>query len=279
MNRFKQRLARMGRPLERSQLSKIKEKVLENLINSELLYQETLKKGVKVEENAINKQLNMLKKRFPSEAEFKKTLEKMNLSEADIKSQIKKGEAIKKFIDKQFVQNITVSNEEIKVYYDSRSDSFKQPAGIRASHILIKVEPRSDDSQKAAARKKVEEIQKKLQKGADFAALAKEFSQGPSSAKGGDLGFFKRGQMVKPFEEAAFALGQGDVSEIVETRFGYHLIKVFEKKPEKTVKYEEIKDKLQQYLKQRKVQEQMDLYVEGLKRKAKVERFLAENPP
>jgi peptidyl-prolyl cis-trans isomerase C len=159
-----------------------------------------------------------------------------------------------------------------------RPGLFKQPEQVRASHILIKVEPQADESQKAAARKKIQKIQQRLQKGEDFAALAEEFSQCPSSAKGGDLGYFRRGQMVKPFEEAAFALKPGEVSDVVETKFGYHLIKVIEKKSETTIAFEDIKDRLEQYLKQEKVQKEVSLYAQKLKEKAKVERFLTQGP-
>jgi len=274
MSRVQRGLFSMEKPLSDSKLSEVKKEALENLIDRELLYQESQKKGIKVDEAAINEQLSTLKKRFPSEAEFKKALSETNLSEAAIKSQFKRGMAIQQFIDNQFVQKVKISNKEIKDYYDSHPGFFKQPERVRASHILIKVDPQADQSQKAEALKKLEKIQQKLQKGEDFAALAKEFSQCPSGAKGGDLDYFSRGQMVKPFEEAAFALKPGGVSNIVETKFGYHLIKVIDKKPETTIAYQDIKDRLEQYLKQDKVQKEVSLYVEKLREKAKVERFL-----
>ncbi|HIC92489.1 MAG TPA: peptidylprolyl isomerase [Syntrophaceae bacterium] len=278
MSHVQRRLFSMGTPLSNSQLSEIKKEVLENLIDRELLYQESQKKGIKVDKAAINEQLMILKKRFASEAEFKNALSRMNLSEAAIKSQFKRRMAIQQLIDNQFAQKVTVSDKETKAYYDSHPDSFKQPEQVRARHILIKVDPQADESQKAKARKKLEKIQLKLQKGEDFAALAKEFSQGSTSAQGGDVGYFSRGQVVRPFEEAAFALRPGEVSDIVETRFGYHLIKVIDKRPQTTIAYEDIKDRLEEYLKQEKVQKEVSLYVEKLKEKAKVERFLTENP-
>ncbi len=230
MGRVLQRLSRKDKPLSDSQVSEIKKDVLENLINSELLYQESQKHGITVDEVAVNEQLRKLKERFSSEAEFKSALSKANLSEDTMKSHLKRGMAIQRFIDKQFVQKIEVSDKESKAYYDGHPDLFRQAEQVRASHILIKVDPGADESQKAEARKKMEEIQEKVQKGEDFAALAKEFSEGPSSARGGDLGYFGRGQMVKPFEEKAFALRTGEVSDIVETQFGYHLIKVMDRK-------------------------------------------------
>jgi peptidyl-prolyl cis-trans isomerase C len=180
-------------------------------------------------------------------------------------------------IDKEFGNTVSVADKEVKAYYDKYPSFFKKPEQVRARHILIKVDPKADSKEKAEAHKKIEDIQHKLQKGEDFEALAKEFSQCPSAANGGDLGSFGRGQMVKPFEEAAFALKPGEVSDIVETRFGYHLIEVMDKKPATTIPYKDIKDRLKQYLKQEKIQKEVRLYAEKLKEKAKVERFLTES--
>ena len=151
---------------------------------------------------------------------------------------------------------------------------FKQPGQIHASHILVKVEPTAAKKEKAKARKRIQKIEKKLKKGEDFGVLAKKYSEGPSATKGGDLGFFGRGQMVKPFEEAAFALSPGKVSGIVETKFGYHLIKVTDKKPATAIAFDKVKDKLKNDLKQKSIREKVDKYVKQLKDKAKVERFL-----
>ncbi|UCG12634.1 MAG: peptidyl-prolyl cis-trans isomerase, partial [Deltaproteobacteria bacterium] len=200
----------------------------------------------------------------------------MNLTEEEVKSRLARDIATKQFIDEQFAKHVEVSDKEIKDYYESNPDAFKAPEQVRASHILIKVEPQADEAKKAESRKKLEMIQQRVKKGEDFAALAREFSEGPSSTKGGDLGYFRRGQMVKPFEDAAFGLKPGEVSDIVETRFGYHLIKVVDKKPETTIGYEEVKERIEAFLKQRKTQNQINLYVENLKKDAKVEIFLGE---
>lgn len=142
---------------------------------------------------------------------------------------------------------------------------------------MVSVDPKKEPSQKAESRKKIEDIQQKLRKGDDFSALAKEYSQCPSGSEGGDLGYFQRGQMVKPFEQAAFALGPGEVSDIVETKFGYHLIRLADKKPESVVPYEDIKDRIGQYLKQEKAEKDVVSYVQNLEEKAKVERFPTED--
>ena len=276
LNRVLERLQRTGRipnDLERSQ---IKKQVLENLIARELLYQESQKKGIKVDQKEIEAQLTALKGRFPSEVEFKKALSTMNLTEAGLRFQFERDLAIRKLLDDQIGGKSTVSEKESRAYYDGNLESFKKPEQVRASHILIKVDPGADEAKKAEARTKIESLQAKLKNGEDFGALAKEYSEGPSGPKGGDLGFFGRGQMVKPFEETAFSMKPGQVSGMVETRFGYHLIMVTERTPESTLSYEEVKDRLEQYLKQQKVQAEIAAYVETLKGKAKIERLVKE---
>jgi len=277
MDFVQRRLLSMGEPVTESQLSDMKEKTLENLINRELLYQESQKKGIQVDEAAIDEQMKALKERFATEAEFKDVLTKMNQSEASMKSQFRRGMAIQQFIDKEIARKVTVSDKEVRAYYGKHPDLFKQPEQVRASHILIQVDPKAEESRKAEARTKIEKIQEKLHKGEDFSTLAKEFSEGPSSTRGGDLGYFTRGRLVKPFEGAAFALKPGQVSGIVKTNFGYHLIKVMDKKPATVIAYEDINDRLEQYLKHDKVEKEVGLYVQKLKEKAKVERFLPKH--
>jgi peptidyl-prolyl cis-trans isomerase C len=270
----RQRFANMGRPIDQAQLLAIKGQVFETLISRELLYQEGQNKGITVKKEKLEAEYEGLKNRFSSEEEFKNRLSSMKFSEEEVKSQIKRGLLIQEFIDKQIAQKVVIPEKEVKGYYDSHPESFKKPEQVRASHILIKVDPKADESQKAAARKKAEEIRRRLVEGEDFVSLAREFSEGPTSVKGGDLDYFGRGQMVPPFEDAAFALKIGELSDVVETRFGYHIIKVTAKKPETIVAYADIKERLQQYLRDEKVQQEVTVYLEGLKTKAKVERFL-----
>ena len=278
MGRVRQHFLRAGKPLTDSQIPKIKKQVIESLIDFELLYQESQKKEIKVEEAEVDVQITKMRKRFPNEVEFKNALTRMNYSESQLKAHIKKSLATQQFIGTYIAKNYTVSDQEIKDFYESNPKLFQQPEEVRASHILIKVEPQANESQKAVAQKKMKEIQDKLKNGEDFAALAKKFSQCPSGAKNGDLGYFSRGKMVKPFEEAAFALKPGEVSDIVETKFGYHLIKVIDKKPKKNLTLEDSKYRIGNYLNQKKAQKEVKLYVQKLKENAKIERLVPESP-
>ena len=269
-----QRVARQGQQIPDEQMATLKKEILEGLIEREVLYQESQKVGIKIPDQKVDDQLAGIKKRFPTEDEFKKALASMNLTEAEVRNQIQRGLAIRELIDQKVTNKIVITDEETKTYYTANPQLFKQPEQVKASHILIKVEPAADDATKAAAREKIKEIQQKLKDGGDFAELAKEYSEGPSGPRGGDLGNFSRGQMVPPFEKAAFSMQVDEVSDLVETRFGYHLIKVYEKIPEQTLTYEDVKDKIAQRLKQEKIEKDATLYVDNLKKGAKVEKLM-----
>jgi peptidyl-prolyl cis-trans isomerase C len=272
--RFERQMTMSGRAPDTQELSEMKKRVLDGLIDRELLKQETVKKGISVDDKEVDQQLATLRQRFSSEKEFTDTLAKMNVTEAGLKTQLRQDLAIKQLIDQQIASKVTVTPEEVKTFYTSHPELFKASEMVRASHILIKADPNASPEDKAKARDRISAIQQRVKKGEDFAALAKESSECPSSANGGDLDYFQRGQMVGPFEDAAFALKPGTVSDIVETQFGYHLIKVTDKKDASTVGFDEIKGKIEEYLKQQKVNEQLAQYVGQLKNGAKIETFL-----
>lgn len=274
MNRYERQMSMTGQAPDAAKLAEMKKKVLDSLISRELLRQESQKLGIKVDPAEVSAQMDTLKKRFPNETEFVSTLKKMNLTEDKLKEQFAQDMAIKKMIDEKVSDKVTITPEEIKAFYDGNPDLFKAPEMVRASHILIKVDQKATPEEKAKAKEKIVAVQGRIKKGEDFAAVAKEVSECPSSANGGDLDFFQRGQMVGPFEDAAFALKPGDVSDIVETQFGYHLIKVTDKKEAGVTPYDEIKSKIEQHLKQEKVNKELTAYVDQLKTQAKIEVFL-----
>ena len=269
-----QELLKQGRTPTDSQLKEIKKTVLETLINRELLFQESQKTGIHITEEVIQDQLKSVKKRFPNPEEFEKALKQMKLTENDVKLQISRAMAIRELINKQIIQKIVIPDQESRIFYDTHPEAFKQPEQVRASHILAEVKPNAEKSEKSKAMEKIKKVQKQLGEGDEFAGLAKKYSDGPSKTKGGDLGYFKRGQMVKPFEDAAFALEPNQVSDIVETDFGYHLIKVFDKRPGRVLPYEEVVQRINTYLAKEKEKKEINVYIEGLKKNAEIQRFL-----
>jgi peptidyl-prolyl cis-trans isomerase C len=271
MGRYERQMAMLGQAPDPAQVGEMKKKVLDGLIGREVLKQESQKLGIKVSDTEVDERVASLKNRFPSEKDFADTLAKMSLTEPELKTQFAQEMGISKLIDQEVGSKVTVTDAEAKAFYDANPNLFKTPEMVRASHILVMVDQKAGDAEKAKAKEKISGIQKRVQGGEDFASLAKEFSDCKSSTSGGDLDFFQRGQMVGPFEDAAFKLNSGEVSDIVETQFGYHLIKVTDKKPAETKTYDQVKDELGKYLKQQKISQQLTQYIDQLKSKDKIE--------
>jgi len=163
---------------------------------------------------------------------------------------------------------VKVTDKEVKNYYKKHKSEFVQPEQVRARHILVKVPAKADKKQWEEARKKAEMIRAKALKGEDFAKLAQKYSDDPGSkGRGGDLGYFQKGRMVPEFEQAAFALKEGQISQPVKTTFGYHIIKSEGKKPSKQESFKDVQQKIRRKLEREKQNSLRDAIVAKLKKK------------
>jgi len=149
---------------------------------------------------------------------------------------------------KAFEDKIEITDQEIKDYYEYNIDSYSEPKKIKARHILFKLDENAPEEKEKAVREKAQSVLKEAREGKDFAELAKKYSEGPTKSKGGDLGYFSPGQMVKPFEDAAFNLKPGEISDLVRTKFGYHIIKVEDVKEASHKTLEEMRDEIKKTL-------------------------------
>ncbi len=265
--------SRNGKQVSEPDLKTMKERLLEKFIDRELMFQESKKNGINIDDAVVKIQIDKLKGKVGGKDGFNKYLKNINRTEDQLRSQIKIAMSTKQFFNQQFISKTKINNEEVKAYYDKHLNQFVVPEQISASHILLKIDSKADEDLKKKTLQKMLEIQKKLYERGNFADLAKKHSQCPSNVKGGELGFFSRGQMVKPFEEAAFSLKPGQVSDIVTTKFGYHLIKAGSSKPETISPYKDVKERILQYLITKKAKEKAASYLAGLKDRAKIERF------
>ena len=259
-----------GEALTEEKLTAVKSKVLEHLINSEVLYNEAVVGKVPVDEKQVEAQYEGIKSRFPSEDEFKKSLSDQSITLMELKQDIRKNFAIRTLIEDRVLNAIKVSEAEAKKYYDENKDKFQVPEMVRARHIILRLEPTADDKKKADAAKKMEEIQGKLKAGGKFEDLAKEYSEDGSKAKGGDLGFFPKGVMVKEFEEAAWAMKPGETSKVLTTQFGLHLIKLEEKKEAGIATFEDSKADVIRGLESEAKRAKVVKFIADLKAKAKI---------
>ena len=241
--------------------------MLDQLIAYRLLVQESVTRKIAVPDSEIDARTAEIRKQFPSDEVFKQTLEQQQMTEADFRDDVKQGLQITGLIEAEVSARAPVTSEQVNQFY--ASNSFQQGERVRASHILIGVAENADAAAKEQARAKATEILTEVKAGKDFAELAKQHSQDPGSApRGGDLDYFERGQMVGPFEEAAFALATGQTSELVESRFGYHIIKVADHQAARTIPLEEVRGRIEEYLKEQNREKQTQTFIDDLRAKA-----------
>lgn len=257
----------------------LRKQALESLVNHQLLVQEADREGIKPDEKKIDAQLKEISGRAPDGESFKKLLASAGITESQLRQDIGQDLKVEALLNKNVPQKQKASNKEIKDYYREHQEEFKIPERVKASHILVKVDAGDSAEVRAQKKLKAEKLRERIEKGEDFAKLASENSECPSKAQGGDLGYFARGNMVKPFEEAAFGMKKaGQVSGVVETEFGYHLIKLTGREEAGVTPLEKIKDKLEEFLNRQKRQGDVGDYIQKLRSSAKIE-YAAEPRP
>ncbi len=258
-------------PDKGTRIKELKEKILEQMIDEKILISEAKRKKVKVNSKEIQDGIGEIKKRFGTEEEYNQELAMQGLSEKKFREQVKKQLMIMKLIDQEVKAKVVPpTDSEIEDFYKQNESEMVEPEQTRVRHILIKVDENTD---KKEALKKIREILKEVKKGkTSFAELAKKYSEGPSAPRGGDLGFFIRGQMVRKFEEAAFALKVGEISNVVETKYGYHIIQCIEKKTSEKKSLEEVQEYLRNFISQKRMEESYEKWLRGLRDKVSITR-------
>jgi peptidyl-prolyl cis-trans isomerase C len=262
----------LGRgPVPAEQRDEVYRGMLDRLITYKVLEHEAAKRKISATDAEIEDRLRGMRAQFPNDDEFKKALAARNMSEDRLRADSRVEIAIGKMIDGETAAMPQVTDAEAKDFYDKNPDKFKQDESVRASHILLLVDEKADAATKKKTRAEIDAILKKARAGEDFAALAKAHSKDGSAAQGGDLGYFGKGRMVPAFEQAAFALKPGEISDVVTTQFGYHIIKLTERKPASTVPLDTVSAQLKQFLTEQKKKERVDGFIKSLKDKSRIE--------
>jgi peptidyl-prolyl cis-trans isomerase C len=271
-NAIKNVEGRAGQPVPANERDRIYRGVLDQLVAYRLLAQETRTRKVDVPEADVDARLAKIREQFPSDDAFKQTLAQQNMTLQQLRDETTKDMRVSKMLDQEVSGAAPVQPQDVSTFYEKNPDKFKQGERVRASHILIRTPENADAKTKTDARAKVDDVMKQVKAGKDFAELAKHYSQDPgSAASGGDLGYFTQGQMVGPFDQAAFALKPGTVSDVVETPFGFHIIKVADKQAARTIPLDEVKPQIEQFLQNQRRQEKTEAFINSLKEKGKVE--------
>ncbi|MCR4880935.1 MAG: peptidylprolyl isomerase [bacterium] len=244
------------------------DKAINELIIKKILFDEIAKRNITVSQEDIAAYKENLIKEVGGEENLKQVLAKNNLDETEFNSLLENDIQMSKLIAS--ISPITVSEAEIKKFYnENKASKFTYPDTVKASHILVKDKAKAEEVLKLAKAEK-----------ADFAALAKQYSEDPGSAQnGGDLGFFTKDQMVEPFAKAAFSMKPDTVSDLVQTEFGYHIIKVTDRKKAGITPYDEVKNTLKKYLEDEKKIEILQKFIESKKAQVEIKYLDASYSP
>lgn len=249
---------------------KIRRNAISNWVKKQLILQEAkeLEDTLQIDPLEVEEELQAAKNRYPSEEEFQEDLKREGLSEEEFKETIEEGLMVQVLTYRNVTSKIIVPPGEIIDYYSRNEEEFQEPVRVRVNHIMI---PASEDPEEdKAAYSAAQSIIEKLQQGDDFGSLAREYSRGPHADQGGDLGYFKEGQMLPKLDEAVFKLSVGEHSGIIKTELGYHILKLTGKKKAKQKSFEEAYPGIDEKLFQEKFQEAYEAWMKELEEKAYV---------
>ena len=252
--------------------------ILDELITEKLVNKAAA--GITVPQSDVDAQIAKIKAQFPSDEDFSKQLAQVGQTPEQLSDTIKKMLQQQRWLEGQLAGKTEVTDEEAKKFYEENKTEFQQPETVKASHILFRVN--KDDSEDVVNQKlkAAQGAETRAKKGEDFTALAKELSEEPGAKEsGGDLGFFPKDRMVPEFAEVAFTEKVGDISDPVRTQFGWHVIKVTDKKAAGTLPYDEVKEQLIGYLKNKKQEEAAQELLKSLRDSAKIENTLPPPAP
>jgi peptidyl-prolyl cis-trans isomerase C len=247
--------------------------ILDELITEKLVNKAAA--GVTVPQADVDAQIAKIKAQFPSEEDFSKQLTQVGQTPEQLSETIRKMLQQQRWLESQLTGKTEVTEEEAKKFYEENKTEFSQPETVKASHILFRVNKEDSEEVSNQKLKAAQGAEARAKKGEDFSALAKELSEEPGAKEsGGDLGFFPKDRMVPEFAEVAFSEKVGEVSNPVRTQFGWHVIKVTDKKAAGTLPYEEVKSQLMTYLKAKKQEDAAQDVLKSLRDSAKIENTL-----
>ena len=256
---------------------KLQKKALNKVIDNELVIQAAQKIKVADLDKKVDQKIANMKKRYRTEKQFEDHLKARNLTKKQLKENFTKQIHVDEYLKQKGISDPDIPEETIREFYDSSPENYSRKETIELSHILIKLDEDAGPEEKEKAYLKIEEIRKEIIGGKDFAEMAKEHSQCNSASGGGSLRYIEKGYMPKEFDEVAFTIEKNTVSEIVETKFGYHIILVTDKKPGGIAPYEEVRDFIKKYLQKDESQKRLAEHITKLQEKATIE-ILLEDP-
>jgi peptidyl-prolyl cis-trans isomerase C len=240
--------------------------VLDRLVAFHLLLQESETRGIVAEDAAVEARIDTIRSGFPNEEALEAQLDSWNTSLPVLRGEARRDLLVERVLESAVFAGIEIDPESVRAFYEQHPAQFTERGGVRARHILIGVSPDASEPDRAEARERARALRLDAEEGADFEALAREHSDDPgSAANGGDLGLVVEGQTVSAFEAALFALEPGELSDVVETPFGFHVIQMVERRDDRVVPFEEARGPIGDLLLQQEQQARAAAFMEELK--------------
>ena len=246
---------------------------LDQRIASLLLEAEAKNRGIAATPEEVDQRFAEARSRFENEEAFQRSLAAQGLTVERARAELGQEISRYKYIESVIVPQIEVSEEAMRSFYDQNLAQMRQPERVKLRHLLIQVAAGATEEERQKARQRADELARRAKAGEDFAALAREHSEDGTREQGGELPWIQRGQTLPTFEQAAFALEPGQVSDVVETPLGFHVIQAVDRQPERVAEYDEVKDRIRMVMQTEQAQVRLRETVETLMAKADVERF------
>ncbi len=246
---------------------KARNEVLQQLISNKLLTQAAKSKGVTVDPKDIDERIAQIKERFPGEDAMTKALANDGLTLDNLKKNIEEQLLVRGLVQQELAHKAMVSPKEVETFYREHIGDFSEGETIDVCNILIKHKKR-DPSEPDKAWEMINNLHKEIKGGANFEVMAQRYSEGPNADKGGDMGFFPRGSMMKEIEDVAFNMKAGEVSEVIKTELGYHILFLKARKASRQIPLTEVSKDIEKELFQQKIEEAKGEYVKDLRQKA-----------
>jgi peptidyl-prolyl cis-trans isomerase C len=249
----------------------MKREALDELVDRELLWQEAERRKRVTPQKEVDAAMARFRAQVPDPARRRLQLERSGFTEQTYTEYVKHELSIRRLVDLDLAPKVKVTAAEVHASYEADLDRYTQPAEVRARHVLVKVATEASPEQKAEARRRIDAVLAEAKAGADFGALARRSSDDETASAGGELGWFPRGRMVPAFEAVAFSLKPGQLSGVVETPFGYHVIQVEESHPEVREPESKVAGAIRARLGEEKVMKAVRALVAELRATARIE--------
>jgi len=269
------RLASLNRPFPKKQYDRLVSQFLESAINFTIFSQEAKANHLEGDIKAVQKDIERLKGQFSNGEGYMAFLHKEGITEGQLIERMRKTHAVRQLLKKNVNSQVNITDELLKKFYNENSKKFEHPELVRARHILLPLKPDAPEAKVKETEKLMAEIVKKYkEEGVSFELLAKQYSKDGSAQKGGDLGLFPRGAMVKEFEDVAFSLTPGGDGRVVRTRFGLHYVQTTEKQPAGLWSFDKIKSQLKTQMVRSEINKRSIEFLGSLKKKTVIKKFL-----